>query len=172
MEELTWRIESAVRNYLTTFEQRDNAVIRACASFLASNSEDKSTPQKLFCGSSDSMPTCCSFEPSGRFHWTQNWAFLDPRCNLMIVPTCKCARSGQFIRAPVGVISTVCAKRVTLPTETLTDNTIFLRDDLRLFSIDRYPFPLLVFFWQAVDFCLHPSRSVHSPVECFDFLNT
>jgi hypothetical protein len=53
----------------------------------------------------------------------------------MMVPGCNRVRRVQFIRAPVGVMSTVCANWATLSTEPLIDNTIFLRGDLRLFSI-------------------------------------
>jgi hypothetical protein len=81
-----------------------------CMSFLASNGSDRSMPQKLFCGSSDSMPIYCSSGPSCRIHWTRNLALLDPRCTTMIAPDCNCVRRAQFIRAPVGVMSTVWAK--------------------------------------------------------------
>ena len=119
-------------------EQRDRTVRSIRMSFLVSKSSDRSMPQKLFCGSRDSMPACCSSGPSFRLHWTRNLAFLDPRCTPMMVPGCNCVRRVQFIRAPVGVMSTVCAKWMTLSTEAVTDKTIFLRGDLRLFSIGRY----------------------------------
>jgi hypothetical protein len=120
--------------YITDCEPPDRRVKSVCISFLASRSSDRSTPQKLSCGSSDSMPARSSFGPSCRMHRTRNSAFFDPRCKLMIIPGCNCVRRPPSC-APVVVMSTVCARRVTLSTETLTGNTIFLRCDLRLFSI-------------------------------------
>ena len=132
---------------MSVFEGRERTVIRVCMSFLSllvSNSSERSTPQKFFCGSSDSIPACCSSGPSCRIHWTRKSAFDDPRRKLMIIPGCKCVRTAPS-RAPVGVMSIVCAKCVTLSIETLTGNTIFLRGAMRLFSIGRHSFPLLLF---------------------------
>src|ERR1035437_7365001 len=42
--------------YITDCERPDRRVKSVCISFLASRSSDRSTPQKLSCGSSDSMP--------------------------------------------------------------------------------------------------------------------
>ena len=102
-------------------DPRDRTVMSVCASLLASKSSDRSMPRKLFCGSSDSMPTCCSSGPSFRIHWTRNSVFLDPRCTPMMVPGCNCVRRVQLICAPVGVMSTVCANWATLSTEILVD---------------------------------------------------
>jgi hypothetical protein len=132
---------------MSVFEGRERTVIRVCMSFLSllvSNSSERSTPQKFFCGSSDSIPACCSSGPSCRIHWTRKSAFDDPRRKLMIIPGSKCVRTAPS-RAPVGVMSIVCAKCVTLSIETLTGNTIFLRGAMRLFSIGRHSFPLLLF---------------------------
>ena len=109
----------------------------ACTSFLASRSpSDKSTPQKLFCSAKDSTPACSSLEATCRVHAIRNFAFFDPRCKLMIIPGCNCVRRAAS-RAPVWVMSIVCARWVTSSIETLTDNTIFLRDDLRFSSMDN-----------------------------------
>ena len=110
----------------------------ACTSFWASCSRsDKSTPQKLSCSSTDSTPACISFGATCRVQVIRNFAFFDPRCKLMIIPGCKGIRRAPS-RAPVWVMSIVCARRVTSSIETLTGKTIFLRGDLRLFSIDNH----------------------------------
>jgi hypothetical protein len=122
-------------HHITDFERLDRRVKTACISFLASSPRsDRSTPQKLFCGSTDSMPACSSLEVSSRIHSTRNFAFFAPRCKLMIVPGCIWVRRAPS-RAPTSVISIVCARWVTLSIETLTGNTIFLRGDWRLFNI-------------------------------------
>lgn len=148
---------------MSGFEGRDRTVIRVCMSFLsllASNSSERSTPQKFFCGSTDSMPACCSSGPSCRIHCTRKSAFDDPRRKLMIIPGCKCVRSAPS-RAPVGVMSIVCAKCVTLSIETLTGNTIFLRGAVRLFSIGKHSFPLLLFSrTRSISFWPRPTPTV------------
>jgi hypothetical protein len=83
---------AAVSTHITGLDSWDSTVMSLCMSFLASNSSDRSMPQKLLCGSSDSMPICYSSGPSCRVHWTRNSAFLDPRCTTMIVPGCTCVR--------------------------------------------------------------------------------
>src|ERR1700736_3488158 len=118
-------------------EQLDSMVMSACTSFLASRSRsDKSTPQKLSCSSKDSTPACSSFGATCRVQVIRNFAFFDPRCKLMIIPGCNGVRRAPS-RAPVWVMSIVCARWVTSSIETLTDNTIFLRDDLRFSSMDN-----------------------------------
>jgi hypothetical protein len=117
------------------FERLDRRVKTACISFLASSSRsDRSTPQKLLCGSTDLIPACSSLEVSSRIHSTRNFAYFDPRCKLMIVPGCIWVRRAPS-RAPTSVISIVCARWVMLSIEILTGNTIFLRGDWRLFNI-------------------------------------
>ena len=116
------------------FAERESRQLTVCAPFLASIPLDKFTPQKLFSGSSSSTPAWTSFGESCRIHPTRNSFFFAPRCKIMIIPDCNDVWYATR-RAPVGVMSTVCAKRVTEPTETFTGNTIFLRSDFLLFSI-------------------------------------
>ena len=128
--------KSGSGDHIAGFEQLDRMVISACTLFLASRSRsDKSTPQKLFCSSNDSTPACSSFGATCRVQVIRNFAFCDPRCKLMIIPGCNGVRSAPS-RAPVCVMSIVCARWLTLSIEILTGNTIFLRDDLRFSSID------------------------------------
>jgi hypothetical protein len=106
------------------------------SSLALSSWSDRSTPQKSFCVSKDSMPACSSFGASCRIHAIRNFAFFDPRCNVMIIPGCNCVRRPPR-RAPVCVMSTVCARWLTVSSVTFTGNTIFLRGEVRLFSIGR-----------------------------------
>lgn len=122
-------------DHVGRFNQPDRRVKSACVCFLVSRSRsDKSTPQKLFCGSKDSTPACSSFGASCRIHAIRNFAFFDPRRKLMIIPGCNCVRRAPS-RAPVSVMSTVCARWVASSIVTLTGRTIFLRGNLRFSSI-------------------------------------
>jgi len=136
--EVCERRKAGPGDHIAGFEQLDRMVMSARTSFLVSRSRsDRSTPQKLFCSSKDSTPACSSFRATCRVHAIRNFVFCDPRCKLMIIPGCNSARRPP-IRAPVCVMSIVCARWVTLSSETLTDNTIFLRDDLRFSSINNH----------------------------------
>jgi hypothetical protein len=66
--------------------------------------------------------------------------FSPYRCNVMIIPGLNCVRRAPS-RAPLGVISSVCARWVILSIETLTGNTIFRRGDLPLLSISCVNYP-------------------------------
>ena len=98
-----------------------------CVSLLASKSSDRSMPQKLFCGSSDSVPTCCSSGPSFRIHSDPELGLSRPALHTYDGSGLQLSSAAQLIRTPVGVMSTVCANWATLSTETLIDSTIFLR---------------------------------------------
>lgn len=109
----------------------------ASISFLISFSRsDRLTPQKLLRGSKHSIPAWSSLGASSRTQAIRNFALWDPRCRLTIIPSSSCVRSPPS-RAPISVMSTVYARRVTLSVETFTGKTIFLRGDFRFSSIKR-----------------------------------
>jgi len=121
--------------HCATLDQPDRRVINAFTSCVCSWS-DRSTPQKLFCGSTDTMPACCSLGAICRIHAIRNFAFFEPRCKVTIIPGCNWARRPPR-RAPVWVMSTVCARWFTVSSVTFTGNTIFLRGEVRWFSMGR-----------------------------------
>ena len=122
-------------DYITTSERLARSVINVCTSFAASPCRsDRSTPQKLSSNSKDWRPTWSSFGPSCRTQEIRNCAFFNPRWRLTVVPASNFVRS-EPTRAPVCVMSTVCAKCVALSIKTFTDRTILLRFDFRFSNI-------------------------------------
>src|ERR1039458_5923341 len=91
----------------------------------------------------------------------------------MIVPGSNCVRRPPT-RAPVCVMSIVCARWLTASSVTFTGNTIFLRVEMRLFSIGR---PLSCVTRARKSYYSHPTDQTNcryrnswrprSPGDCF-----